>query len=233
MKTTLKVLSLCALLSSPVPAQAQAPAPGIWEGAISVPGMEMSVSVTLNRAGDTWTGTIDIPAQGAKGIPLGSIAMTGNSVSFTIQGAPGQPTFKGTSTAEGKSMSGDLVQGAGSFPFKLTWKNEAKPAAQLEVVNGAALEGTWQGLVTLNGMQFRIVFKAIKAPDGSVSAIFSSPDQGPGELPVARTGFKDSKVRFEIPTIGATFEGTLGTDGAINGTFMQGPGTWPLVLKKV
>src|SRR5690606_31721113 len=46
------------------------PVEGLWEGAIEIPGSPLGVAVTLERSGETWTGTIDIPAQGAIGAPL-------------------------------------------------------------------------------------------------------------------------------------------------------------------
>jgi hypothetical protein len=69
---------------------------GVWNGAISLPGTELVVSVSLQQKDDgTWSGITDIPAQDAKGLPLSNIAIEAASISFSIAGIPGNPSFKG------------------------------------------------------------------------------------------------------------------------------------------
>ena len=96
-------------------------AAGAWNGSISTPGVELSVIVNLQQKEDhSWTGTIDIPMQGAKGLALTDIAVEGKSVSFSITGVPGNPTFKGMLADDGRTIAGDFSQGPAKFPFKLT-----------------------------------------------------------------------------------------------------------------
>ena len=64
-----------------------------------------------------WTGTIDIPMQGAKGLPLGGIAVNGEAVDFAIPGIPGDPRFSGRAGETG--IEGNFTQGGQSFPFHL------------------------------------------------------------------------------------------------------------------
>ncbi|MBI3950253.1 MAG: hypothetical protein HY314_07345 [Acidobacteria bacterium] len=64
-------------------AQNQPDAAGRWEGAINIQGTKLGVNVGLSRKADnTWTGKIDIPAQGAKDLPLANITVEGAAVSF-------------------------------------------------------------------------------------------------------------------------------------------------------
>ena len=101
-------------------AQSQTAA-GTWNGGISTPGVELSVSVNLQPKEDhSWTGTIDIPMQGAKGPVLTNITVEGTSISFSINGVPGNPTFKGILADDGRTIAGDFSQGPAKFPFKLT-----------------------------------------------------------------------------------------------------------------
>src|SRR5215831_16979749 len=80
-------------------------AAGAWNGGISTPGVELSVIVNLQQKEDhSWTGTIDIPMQGAKGLALTDIAV-GKSVSFSITGVPGNPTFKGMLADDGRTIA--------------------------------------------------------------------------------------------------------------------------------
>jgi hypothetical protein len=99
---------------------------GHWEGAIQVPGQELKIEVDLSGAGGKWEGTITIPAQGIKGLPLSSIAVSGESVRFTIGGIPGEPQFNGTLSKDAKTLSGDFKQGGGTVAFSLSRTGEAK-----------------------------------------------------------------------------------------------------------
>ena len=103
------------LLLAPLAVAAQVPAPqasGLWEGAINAPSGIIQVVVRLDRSGaGEWSGTIDIPAQGAKALTLANIAVDGPSVHFSIAGVPGGPTFAGTLSNEGSTILGDFTQG--------------------------------------------------------------------------------------------------------------------------
>ncbi len=118
------------LATTGAPALAQSPsAAGHWEGAISVPGTELAISVTLTVTGSVWSGTIDIPAQGARGLALGDVVIQGSAVSFTLPSVPGAPAFKGTLAADGKSISGTFTQAGQGLPFKLERKADPSAAA--------------------------------------------------------------------------------------------------------
>ena len=93
-RRVLAALALClAPLALPLVA---GDATGHWEGGIQLPGMELKVLVDL-KAGPAGAleGTIDIPAQNAKGLALDSIEAKDAAVSFAIRGVQGLPTFKG------------------------------------------------------------------------------------------------------------------------------------------
>jgi hypothetical protein len=206
-------------------------AKGVWEGTVSLPGQELAFSTTLIQTADAWAGTFDIPMQGAKGLPVGTLSVASASVSFTIPG-PGQPTFKLTVAADGKTLAGTLTQGGASFPVKLAWKGDAKPVGEPEIVDGGKLEGIWRGSVPVGGQQIRLVVRFAKSASGTMNGFFSSPDQGPGEVPLSGIGFKNLALQFIIPAIGGSFSGTMSADGTtINGTLSQGI-SQPLVLKK-
>jgi CubicO group peptidase (beta-lactamase class C family) len=123
-----------ALLAGSARAQTSAAA-GRWEGAISVPGAELHIVLTLVAPGTGWSGTIDIPAQGVAALPLGKVAVDGSGVSFTLPGVPGEPAFKGTLAPDGATLSGSFLQAGQTFPFTL--QRKADPAAAAS----SALEG--------------------------------------------------------------------------------------------
>jgi pimeloyl-ACP methyl ester carboxylesterase len=121
----LRPLPLLLLLLLPgrlLAADAKTPPPalGHWEGTIQIPGVELLVKVDLAQEGEAFKGTIDIPQQGAKGLPLEGIAVPAGAegkVHFAIQGIPGAPAFDGTLAAG--EIKGTFSQGGQSFPFHL------------------------------------------------------------------------------------------------------------------
>jgi len=90
---------------------------GHWEGAIEVPGNALTVIVDLAYEDGLWSGTTDIPMQGAKGLPLSGITAGDGSIEFALADIPGNPTFSGK-LADGR-ITGDFTQGGQSFPFEL------------------------------------------------------------------------------------------------------------------
>src|SRR5436305_4540892 len=101
-------------------AQAAEPAAagGHWEGEINLPQSQLlQVKVDLEEAAGAWKGTIDIPAQGAKGLPLEQITVQGPKVRFVIAKVGGVPTFDGT--LENGEIRGTFTQGGASLTFRL------------------------------------------------------------------------------------------------------------------
>lgn len=90
---------------------------GHWEGGITLPNGSLGVAVDLVAADGALSGTIDIPAQGAEGLPLAGFEVDGSTIRFSIQNIPGNPTFDGA-LAEGR-IAGTFRQGGGAFPFEL------------------------------------------------------------------------------------------------------------------
>ncbi len=109
---------------------------GHWEGPIQLPGAELRVLVDLKAgASGAFEGTIDIPAQGARGLSLDAVEVKDAAVAFAIKGVPGTPTFKGALAADGGAIEGTFTQGGQTFPFRLVRAAEPGKAAT------AALDG--------------------------------------------------------------------------------------------
>jgi len=92
-------------------------AAGDWIGTLDLPGGVLEIAVTLVEEEQTWSGTIDIPAQGLLGHPLESIKIVGNEATFKMKGIPGDPTFKGR--VEGDVLSGAFTQSGALLSFSL------------------------------------------------------------------------------------------------------------------
>ena len=90
---------------------------GQWQGSIEIPGSPLEIHVIFTDGAEL-TGTIDIPAQGAQGLPLTGVSLDGSAFTFAIQGPPGNPTFTGTLSGDG--IEGTFSQAGSEFPFTLT-----------------------------------------------------------------------------------------------------------------
>jgi pimeloyl-ACP methyl ester carboxylesterase len=107
---------------------------GHWEGQIDIPGQPITVKVDLTINDSEWSGTIDIPTQGAKGLTLSAIHVEENDegvhVKFSIRGVPGNPTFDGK--LQDGAISGRFSQGGATFGFQLSRESVKGPARPQE-----------------------------------------------------------------------------------------------------
>lgn len=90
---------------------------GTWSGSIKVPLSELAIRVELKQAGEEWSGTIDIPAQGLKGFALSEVTVREAEVSFAMPGVGGSPKFAGQ--VKDAALEGKFTQRGLSFPFHL------------------------------------------------------------------------------------------------------------------
>lgn len=100
---------------------------GHWTGTITLPGQELAFDVDLVDSAGVYRGDITIPAQNAKDLLLARIAVRGDSISFAMPGVPGDPTFRGLGSSDGKTIAGQFTQGGQAFPFSM--QAGASPAA--------------------------------------------------------------------------------------------------------
>jgi CubicO group peptidase (beta-lactamase class C family) len=160
-------LATLALLTTIAPTEeADSPAAiaGSWKGAIEVPGSLLEIEIELTapsvaadpdaEEGDAaWSGTISIPVQRIEDFPLVDFAATEPDTDvgtrpglrFSIGGIPGAPTFDGTLSEDGQTLSGPFTQGGGNFTFTLKRADVAAAElaqrfADLDEVIPAALE---------------------------------------------------------------------------------------------
>jgi len=116
MRTTLATLgfALAATLSlgaGTLLAQQPDPLAGTWLGTLDAGGVKLRIvfNVTVDSAGAR-KASMDSPDQGANGIPVGSVTLTGDSVKFGVPavmgGFDGVPPSDGTTPESGTSSSG-------------------------------------------------------------------------------------------------------------------------------
>jgi fermentation-respiration switch protein FrsA (DUF1100 family) len=96
---------------------------------------------------------------------------------------------------------------------------------------GQDITGDWNGVLKVQGMQLRLVFH-IRTTETGYSATMDSPDQGANGTPVTATHFENSVLKISITSIALEYEGILGEDAVITGTFKQMGQSFPLNLSK-
>ncbi len=89
--------------------------------------------------------------------------------------------------------------------------------------------GTWQGtLQTLQGRPLRIVIKVSRADDESLKAVLYSIDQPAPPVNAASAALQGTSLKLAIPALAGNYEGKIGADGIMTGTWTQGGSSQPL-----
>jgi len=207
---------------------------GHWEGAIIAPsGEQVRVEFDLGRSADgKLKGTFSQPDQKVKGLPLSAVGLQGALVTIDLR-TSGGGIFQGDLAADNASMSGVFASQFGPAPFKLARRGDAHFDAPLKnAAVGKELEGTWSGLLDVEG-GFRLVLKMTNQPDGSSSAVMTSIDEGGLEIPAA-VKQDGTKLTLALPMIGTTFTADVNTSGSeLVGIYTTPKGmALPLTLKR-
>ena len=117
------------------PALAQEPDPGSresiegkWAGAVALPGRELRFSVTFEQADGVLTATMDIPAQGAMGLPLTAVSYVDGRVHFEFDGEiRGLAVWVGAHA--GDTIEGEFKQGDLTTTFAVSRADAGEPEA--------------------------------------------------------------------------------------------------------
>jgi pimeloyl-ACP methyl ester carboxylesterase len=232
------VLALGALCT-PVAAQELTPE-GYWEGAIEIRGNPMEIAVELKKdAEGSWNGTIDIPAQEARGLRLANVIVDDRAVAFAIAGVPGNPAFGGTLAEDGKSMEGEFTQGVTQLTFQLRrsvrkqTEGGAPSAFTDPGVPGEDLAGTWLGMLDTGAIELRLIARISKNADGGYSGFIDSVDQGAAGLKIDSFEVREDSVRLELKRPTAVFSGKFNEPRSeIEGEWSQGGSSLPLTLHR-
>jgi hypothetical protein len=194
--------------------------------------MVMMVDLATNPAG-LWIGSMSLPAGNAIDVPLTKVSMENNTVRFAMADTPGAPSFEGKLSADANDLAGTATAPGGAIPFQLKRKGDAN--VKLPAVSSALskeFEGNWEGAIVAGGNSLRVVMKLSRAADGSAAGTMISVDQGGQQIPISTVTVKDQQLRLDVRAVGGVYNGTLGANGEIEGTWTQGPNSVPLHLKR-
>lgn len=199
---------------------------GEWNGALEVPGQTLAISIRFDDHGG---GTISIPEQGAKDLPLSKLEVKERGVHFELTAAGA--VFDGTRTDE--TISGTLHQGGMEMKFTISRARAAQQEAAppVSAAAGAPLVGTWRGVARDGDAARRIelVFardRDVLSGSGSVGGSCAAPP------PIAGLRFSPPRAQIELAGGLGGIDATLDHD-ALVGTLSIGGRSQPLRLERV
>ena len=229
-----RVLIIAALFvaaSAPARAQQSRDPSGHWQGAVQMPSMQVPFDLDLAQdAAGRFGGTLSVPAQKIKGLPLTKVAVDGATLSF--QARSDQPVT-GVLSPDGQSITGEFLISGTSLPFTLTRNG----AAQIDPPRKSAalskeLEGTWTATLIVEGMPHELVMTLVNHPDGSASGRIVNEGEGGLELPIA-IAQRGPAVTIETLPLASTVTASLNADGTeLDGTIAQGPATAHITFRR-
>lgn len=88
---------------------------GNWLGTLDTGGMKMRLVLKIEKTAEGYAARFDSPDQGAKDLPIDSITLAGDRVSFAADKFG--ISYEGTLSAAGDEINGTFKQGGGSTPF--------------------------------------------------------------------------------------------------------------------
>jgi hypothetical protein len=222
---------LIVLSATALRAQAPVDLSGHWEGSIQAPGMELGFQIDLaGSAGRELSGTVSIPSENLRGVPLQMVSIKDKVVSFYAR--RDQP-LAGYLSDDGRSISGDYSIEGFTLPFNLTRTGDARiePPVRSAAVS-RELEGTWTGSLQAGGESLRVSLTMANLPDGTATGRLVVIDQGGLQIPVAIVQ-QASSVTLDSNAVPARFSGALTAEGAeLAGTWTQGSIEVPLTFRR-
>jgi hypothetical protein len=220
-------------LALPLSISAQTDMRGHWSGDLEIPNGTITFEFDLDKTATGWIGSASIPAQNASGLPLEAISFSEGKGSFRIKGAPGDPTFTGTLSADGKTLEGQFSQGTAQLPLKLKRTGDAKvEVAKPSPPVAAEFLGTWEGALEAGGGSLRLVLTVSNGQAGSEATLVSV-DQGNAQIPVSTITQTGKKLVLQVNAVGGGYEGEINAEGTqLTGSWTQQGNTLPLTLKK-
>jgi hypothetical protein len=220
----IKTLMLAALMAAATGTAALAQdATGDWIGTVKTPGAELTITMHVKAgANGALEGYAGSPDQTPTPLPMADIVVKDGTLTFAVPMVQG--TYAGKWDAGAKAWVGTLSQAGFDMPLSLA-HGTVGPRPTV-----AGLDGEWTGVLAAPQGDLRLVLK-VKTDANGTLAMFSSPDQSPGEMAAAVTHVGDA-VTFQLKGLGG-FDGKLSADGkTIDGNWRQGGGSLPLTMKK-
>ena len=203
---------------------------GDWNGKLTVGTAELRLVLHVTKGADGSLGaTLDSIDQNAPGIPVNAVTLKDSKLDLTIDAVHG--TYTGKVNADASEIDGTWTQGA-AMPLNFHRGGIARKAAP-KPAKPSDIDGDWLGTIDSGMGKLRLLLHITNTEEG-LTATMDSLDQGANGIPVNSITRTGAEFKFEMKSIGGSYEGTIGTDlGTISGTWTQMGKTFPLVLKPV
>jgi pimeloyl-ACP methyl ester carboxylesterase len=205
--------------SNPAAKKPSSPIAGDWQGTLQAGTQQFHLVLHITQSADgSLKASMDSVDQGANGIGIDKISFQESKLSFISNDVHG--TYEGKLNAAGSEIAGTWTQGQ---PLPLNFKRAVKPSE---------IDGSWLGTLDAGAVKLRLLFQITNTPDG-LQATLNSLDQGGGAIPCNSVTRDGAKLTLQFSSIGGSFSGTFDKDfKTLEGTWSQGGGALPLVLKK-
>lgn len=191
---------------------------GPWHGQVA----SLTVVFRVEQVDGKYLAFLDSPDQGASDIPITTLEVNGDDLTFEIAAAGA--SFSGQISAE--ELSGEWNQGGQTTQLALV-RGPYTPSVNLSDQVMQQLAGTWQGEVNDTQLVFRFTLDA----DGHFEASLDIPSLGANGLPLSNLNIEGENFSFGVGGIGAEFAGTL-SGNQLNGEWTRAGDTNPLLLNK-
>ncbi|MBN1568166.1 MAG: hypothetical protein JXA73_09985 [Acidobacteria bacterium] len=211
-------------------AAALKPLLGRWEGKFAPPGSgELTIVFRFETAKDgNIAGFLDVPEQGAKGIPIGDVVLEGSRISLKIPSLG----FDYTGKLIRDGMDGSFKQSGAEFELDLSKGKYQPPPLNVPVETMNTLLGKWAGKLDIPGdVLHNIILRFEKTKDGRLFAYWDCPERGSVGGRVADVVLKLDQFSCRIPATGGKFAGKLVKD-TISGTYETAGKQYQLNLVK-
>lgn len=92
--------------------------------------------------------------------------------------------------------------------------------------------GDWEGTLDVTVSKLKVVIHITKEKD-AFSGTLDSPDQGGFGIAMGEVSFKDGVLKFDVPSITGSFEGTVKDANSLTGEWRQGGRVFPLTFSRI
>lgn len=128
-------------------------------------------------------------------------------------------------------LGADVEWDNNSKTVTVTTKNEGIQRSDQNI-----MDGIWQGTLSFDGKEIRILFHITTAPDGTVTAAMDSPDQGAMGIPADKVKIENGSLYLEMKSGFIVYEGKIKEDGETVEGLLKEPQmgvSLPLILNRV
>jgi uncharacterized protein len=192
---------------------------GHWAGTLKAGDAAIHIVLHITKSPDGQLhAKLDSLDQAVYGIEATNVRSFESTISFAIPNAGA--TFEGKLTPSHQSLDGNWSQGGLVIP--ITFHREPPGTAGRKTDAIFTAEGTWQGALETTGLRLRVQLHVSHDDQKQLVAALDSLDQGANGLPASNVSQKESVLKFEIPGVGGSYEGTISpAKDSITGTWTQ------------